>query len=63
MTKKEIYFEDCFGKLRKVIDEEYHMTEQDAEKLMKIIKALDLPSPAYTYTTFLHPQAKQTDTQ
>jgi hypothetical protein len=49
---------DAIKRLRDLVEETYAISDHDADRLIEIIKAMDLPKPAILYTTFLHPEAK-----
>jgi len=49
-------FTDIWGRVWKILNEEYNITEADIKQWDKLAKTINLPMPNHFYTTFIHPE-------
>ena len=57
MDEKQQSFVDLWGRLWKIFDEEFDITQEDVRQWDLLVKTNPLPLANYEYTTFIHPEA------
>lgn len=59
MADNEQTFTDIWGRIFKIVDEEYNIKEEDIKKWDILTKTLDLPPINFSYSTFVHPEGNR----
>lgn len=59
MVSNEQTFVDIWGRIFKIVDEEYNIKEEDVRKWDALTKTIDLPPINHSYSTFIHPEGKR----
>jgi len=57
MGEQQQLFVDLWGRMWKILDEEFDITQEDIRQWDLLVETRTLPPTNITYATFIHPEA------